>query len=147
MSGLGFCMPALQAMHQKQLPPPLPPLPPLPLLPLPPLPQLVLCRQAFQPRLRARGPTPRLLAPVPAYPQISYRSRAQPPAVPAVPQLSLQYRVAQDRLYEAFYSMDDPQAQVTSYGTCPASHACGHAAVQCVAVDWLLKLRGTSLGC
>ncbi|PRW50800.1 Hypersensitive-induced response [Chlorella sorokiniana] len=29
--------------------------------------------------------------------------------------LSLQYRVAQDRLYEAFYSMDDPQAQVTSY--------------------------------
>lgn len=35
--------------------------------------------------------------------------------VPAL-QLSLQYRVAQDRLYEAFYSMDDPQAQVTSYG-------------------------------
>lgn len=31
-------------------------------------------------------------------------------------QLCLQYRVAQDRLYEAFYSMDDPQAQVTSYG-------------------------------
>lgn len=31
-------------------------------------------------------------------------------------QLSLQYRVAQDQLYEAFYSMDHPQAQVTSYG-------------------------------
>ena len=31
-------------------------------------------------------------------------------------QLSLQYRVAQDRLYEAFYSMEHPQAQVTSYG-------------------------------
>ncbi len=31
-------------------------------------------------------------------------------------QFSIQYRVAEDRLYDAFYSLADPEAQVTSYG-------------------------------
>lgn len=38
-----------------------------------------------------------------------------PPPLP-VPQLSVQYRVAEEGAYAAFYSLEDPVGQVTSYG-------------------------------
>lgn len=69
-----------------------------------------------------RGLSPRTLQPS-ALPRLHTLAQRCPPLLrcsggaPLVPpQFSVQYRVAPGRQYQAFYSLADPAAQVTSYG-------------------------------
>ena len=44
--------------------------------------------------------------------------------------ISVQYKVIRDKVYEAFYKLDYPHDQITSYGwmaECAGHHAVGHA--------------------
>ena len=72
-----------------------------------------LCRASCRASLQRSRPSA-AAAPLAAHSVAAVRLPPGPPCARA--QFSVQFRAAPDRLYAAFYSLQDPTAQVTSYG-------------------------------
>jgi hypothetical protein len=62
-------------------------------------------------------------------------------------QFSVQYRVTDDRLYEAFFSLSNPASQVTSYGGCLPMDGCTHGGYAVCVVWQLLQLCPARISC
>lgn len=62
-------------------------------------------------------------------------------------QFSVQYRVTDDRLYEAFFSLSNPASQVTSYGGCLPMDGCTHGGYAVCMGRQLLQLCPAQISC